>query len=273
MKKVQNKISYLFASLITLTLLVSCQEVVTYDLDESNKILVIDGMVTDQPGPYTVKLSLTGPYLKNAPTNRATGATVIIRDNAGNTDTLAEQLPGEYKTTASFSKGEIGRTYQLYVNYENKVYTASGEILPISNVDSLTYKYHEESILYPENGYYVTMYAQEPAGKGNNYRFKFIVNGFFSNRADRFIVVNDDFVDGNYISFTTPFPVALGDSVVLESQSFTKAAYDYYFALLFQMNPNGFFDAPPANLPTNITGGALGYFNTVAIKYNGIKIK
>ncbi|HLP33104.1 MAG TPA: DUF4249 domain-containing protein [Bacteroidia bacterium] len=251
----------------------SCEEVIDYDLDTAESKLVIDGLISDQPGPYYVKLSLTAPYLKNEPTARVSGALVIVKDDLNNVDTLKEELPGNYKTSASFPQGQVGRTYSLLVSYKGKNYTASGKILPVANIDSLSYIYRKEGVSYPEDGYYVTMYAQEPAGQGNSYRFKFLQNGYFSNRSDRFVIANDEFVDGNYITFTTPFPVNMNDTIVLEGQSLTPEAYLYYMALVTQMNPNGFFDSPPANLPTNISGGALGYFNTVAIKYRGIRIK
>ena len=268
-----RKVHAIVSLLLFVVLFSSCQEVIDYDLDNVESKLVIDGLITDQPGPYYVKLSLTGPYLKNEPTARVSGALVVVKDDINRVDTLTEELPGNYKTSPAFPQGEVGRTYTLYVSYQGKSYTASGSILPLVEIDSLSYVFRKQGVSYPEDGYYVTMYAQEPVGLGNSYRFKFLQNGYFSNRADRFIIANDEFVDGNYITFTTPFPVNLNDTILLEGQSLTPEAYNYYLALLVQMNPNGFFDTPPANLPTNIQGGALGYFNTVSVKYKGIRIK
>lgn len=270
-----NMFKYILAFSSLALLFSSCEEVIDYELKNTERKLVIDALISDDPGPYTVKITWSAPYTKNQPTPRVSGAIVVLKDDQNHTDTLQEQAPGQYMTDASFPQGQVGHTYQLYVKHEGKEYTAISKIAPMAPIDSISYAFHEgtETGYYEETGYYVTMHTQEPPGLGNNYRFKFIVNGFSSNRSDRVLVVNDEYVDGNYITFTTPFAMQYNDTVVLEGQSLSKAAYDYYTALTVQLNPNGFFDAPPANLPTNISGGALGFFNTVSIQRIGVRIK
>ena len=63
----------------------SCISPFDVDVDEGAKILVVNGMITDEPGPYTVKLNKTTSYgghfsdvHKDIP-----GATVSITDDLG----------------------------------------------------------------------------------------------------------------------------------------------------------------------------------------------
>src|SRR6188472_4089784 len=70
--------------------------------------IVVDGAITDQPGPYTVKLfstqSLEGDLDKQ---NYIHGATITIHDDHGSTTTLTENEKGVYTTAESF-QGRIG---------------------------------------------------------------------------------------------------------------------------------------------------------------------
>ena len=52
----------LFLVIVTAVFLTGCQKVVSIDLNNANPRLVVEGIVTDQPGPYSVKLSMSGDY-------------------------------------------------------------------------------------------------------------------------------------------------------------------------------------------------------------------
>jgi hypothetical protein len=92
----------------------TCSEPYTPELGKYEDILVIDGVITNEPGPYTVRLSRSFPYSESEglPEQQAT---VLIRDDRGNVGTLIETSPGVYSTISPDFRGIIGRHYQLYV--------------------------------------------------------------------------------------------------------------------------------------------------------------
>src|ERR1039458_9531614 len=95
--------------------LTGCQKVVSIDLNNANPRLVIEGIVTDQPGPYSVKLSVSGDYF--APSlyfPPVSNALIVMTDNFGQTDTLKENTSGTYLSSTLL--GVPGSTYTLYVS-------------------------------------------------------------------------------------------------------------------------------------------------------------
>lgn len=96
-------------------LLNSCVEKYWPDLgDKYEKILVVDGMISNQPGPYTIRLSYSSQvrYIESLPVKRCA---VIISDNFGNTELLNEFEPGKYITTNPEFQGVVGRQYKLKI--------------------------------------------------------------------------------------------------------------------------------------------------------------
>src|SRR5258708_7746238 len=93
-----------------LFILISC--ITQFDFSSSKFLesLVVEGMITDQPGPYLVKLSKTVPVTDQlSPINWIKGAKVVIQSDVNKTETLIEQTPGNYYTTSI--QGIVGRTY------------------------------------------------------------------------------------------------------------------------------------------------------------------
>ena len=75
----------------------SCQKVISVDLNNANPHIVIEGVVTDKPGPYTVSLSMTGNYFTpSLYFPPVTGAKIVIQDDKGQRDSLKETAPGTY---------------------------------------------------------------------------------------------------------------------------------------------------------------------------------
>ena len=62
--------------------LLSCQQVVSVDLNEASPHIVIEGVVTDSLGPYSVVLSMSGNYFASSSYfPPVSGAFIIMTDN------------------------------------------------------------------------------------------------------------------------------------------------------------------------------------------------
>lgn len=246
-------------------LFTACQEVVEVDLKETSAKLVIDGLVTDQPGPYYVKLSTTGNFYSTEPAPTIADAVVTIADDAGNSETLTQEFePGSYQT--NLLQGVVGRTYYLTVQHNGQTYQSEAYLPPVTDIDSLKPKFVKESVTKDE-GYYLYFYAKEPRGEANYYRFLIYENDSLYNSKEDILIANDEFVKGYINGLELDYPFDLGDKVRLEMYSLTKPAYDYYNGLInVYGNDGGLFSPPPANPPTTISNGALGIFRASSFK-------
>jgi len=85
-------------------------------LPETQKF-VVDGLITNDPGPYEVKLSYSLGFdnttLKKPPL--ATGASVWIYDNFNTVEKLTEISPGSYQTSKTGIRGIVGREYYIRI--------------------------------------------------------------------------------------------------------------------------------------------------------------
>jgi hypothetical protein len=125
-----------------------CQEVYFPDLEKVEPILVVEGLVSNQPGPYRVKLSLAGRFQEPPVFNGVSGATVSIRVSDGNIVSLHEFSPGNYYTPIDFA-GEVGKHYTLHISTPdgNQYKSTAQEILPPMSIDSI-YGVKSEKVFY-----------------------------------------------------------------------------------------------------------------------------
>lgn len=129
--------------------LAGCMEEYWPELGERyDKVLVVDGSITNLPGPYMVRLSLsTG--LENPTFETLTGYTVIISDDAGNSEELHSAIPGIYQTSPGGIQGVPGRSYTITITSPNgKIYSSSPEKLeePVE-VDTIRAEYETQENL------------------------------------------------------------------------------------------------------------------------------
>ncbi len=86
---------------------------------EDKHLLVVEGLITDQPEPYTIKLSWSLPLGSDVGVSPVSGCVVTISDNLSNTYNLRETDPGKYVSDPSEFQGSIGRFYTLHINANN----------------------------------------------------------------------------------------------------------------------------------------------------------
>ena len=238
-------------------LISSCTKEVNIDLNSSNPLLVIEGNITDQAGPYTVKLSKTINFSESNSFPSVRGALVIISDNLGVVDTLRETIQGIYQTHTIV--GIQGHSYTLTVFAEGKQYNAISTLPSKVNLDSIQF---ESDPGFNENTFEFVPVYYDPISIGNNYRFILTVNG----KTDASFLVNND-VNSNGIvnqrSFASDdLKILEGDTVQITMLCIDADTYTYYKTLDELLGSNPIFAATPSNPPNNITGNkALGYFS------------
>ncbi len=83
-------------------------------LTETQDLLVVNGMITDQPGEYVVEISRSAPF-DNPTFIPVEGCLVQVADDNGSAIIYSEYSPGVYKANLDDSFLGINKAYQLYV--------------------------------------------------------------------------------------------------------------------------------------------------------------
>ena len=250
----------------------SCTEVIPLELnDGDNQKLVVDAWITNEPGNQKVILTKTTSYFHNQPAPRATGGVVTL--SAGNeVFSLVEKEKGDYRLPDDFV-GREGTTYTLKIILDGITYESSATLNPVTPIDSLGYTLEFNEA----DNYVVLLYAQEPEGVGDYYLFRTFKNGsLIADTLRNADFASDEFVDGNYIGGVEIGyeDLKIGDMAYIEVLSISEEANDFFLAIMLETDwRGGPFDTPPANIPTNISNGALGFFNASAIVRDSILIE
>lgn len=267
--------NFKYTLLILVVLFSSCTEVIDIELnDEENQRLVVEGWVTNFPGKQEVKLTLTTSYFYNQPAPKATGAIVQVSDGEI-TWAFNEVSPGVYRPEPDFL-GEFEKTYVLDIDYAGESYSASSYLRPVSVIDSMAFKFIDplEEFGVDETPWWdIQIWTQELPGVGDHYMWKTFVNGTaLRDSLAEISFVDDGIYDGNYINgvgvdyVDQGTEANSGDTIHLEQWNIGVEAYDVFIGILNETAWNGgLFDAPPANVETNISNGALGYFGAAGI--------
>ncbi len=260
--------------------LTSCTERIDIELDSSYTRLVVYGEITDVANRNFVKLSKTSDFFSNEPSPPVSGASIEISDGQ-RIILLSENKdnPGVYEAPIGF-RGIPGRTYTANIsevdideNGENEFYTARSTLLPINEMDSVTLKYTKNSFF---SGWEVQVWAWDPEDVKNFYSFKAYKNGkLLTDSLDDYIVIDDVLFNGNFtFGITALFlndaeldeKAVPGDTIYLEMNGVTEEFYQFIIDAQSETGPSTpLFSGPPANISTNISNNALGFFTAYSV--------
>jgi hypothetical protein len=255
---------------IIILFLIGCDKEIQLPLDPNASLLVIDANITDEPGPYFVKLSKSIDISNTGGVPIVNNAIVIISDNRGQRDTLMQNNKGVYQTKKI--KGLYGSTYFLEVSVEGKKYTASSTMPNKVSLDSLRIN---TFLVNGEIRYSIIPVYTDPILLGNSYRFIQKINDSLD---QTFHVFNDNLNNGKVNqrplrASSDSLQVKLKDVVSVEMQCITRPTYLYYYTLNQQTGAGPGGGTTPSNPPSNIVGGALGIFSAHTVERQSIVIK
>ena len=283
----------------------ACVKQVDVATRNEKPILVVEGSVTTDSVPYTVKLTYSGPvaYSDAIPDEYLEkNATVTIADDLGNTTPLAYTTQGIYETTDPAYIGKVGRSYSVAITLKDgKKYISTPEkikpAVPISTVNAtFVYKF---DMFYPT---YMRVFieAKDPAAEENYYRWTFyswIMRqtpgescGFGCIRFEycylKYIdkevrILSDVDINGNDIKNQTVgrcYIYTYGDPYIDIAQiSISREAYQFWKAYQDQQTrTGGILDPLPAAIRGNVynvadpSDFALGYFSAASVAHKKV---
>jgi hypothetical protein len=265
--------------------------------------LVVEGLITNEVPPYTVKLSYTSPYnsliygQNEVPLN---GAVVSIAELGGRTVILDQDplTPLYFWMRDSTFQGKPGKSYQLRVQLaDGKTYLSEPDLLnKVPEIDRIyaEFRSRAEGDFYNPDHYDILLDTKDPATVGNYYRWsgygyipristgepvgmgvccKWCWIPTYGTVTD---VLSDVLVNGNIISrrpvFTSPIYYVGRHYIEISQYSLTKSAYQFWVKFEEQRKRSGsLFDPLPASIEGNVHQEddaqilALGYFGASAV--------
>ncbi len=266
---------------LSILLVSSCTERIEIELDTTYSRLVIEGRITTDTTAHLVMLSHSTDYYNPQTPVGVSNATVTINDGV-ETVILAESEinPGYYETGPGYF-GIVGRTYTLNIELEeaineNITYTASSELKHVGSIDSITLGYRDRF-----EAHEVKIWAFEPPTE-DFYSFEIIKNGILiTDTIDEVGITDDRFFNGNYTNGAPVYflrdddpeqEVLVGDTITLKMSGITKEYFNFIQDLqleTFEFS-NPLFSGPPANISTNLSGGAVGFFAAFSSSYSSV---
>src|SRR5882757_5405663 len=259
----------LLATATAAILFYSCQKTVTLDLNTAPAQIVIQGEITNTPGPYTITINQSTAFYADNTFPPISGAAVKISDGQGLTDSLTETSPGGYSTHPL--QGIPGTTYTLSVSAQNQQYTACSTMPAVVPFDSVTF---DHSADFGSKQIEAIVNFQDPPGVKNYYQFMEYINGQQFNK--NIFVLDDRLSDGRYISRTLRTDstyLTKGDQLEVKMYCIDENIYNYWYQLDQSSGSGGFnTTASPANPASNISNGAYGYFSAHTVQSKKVTV-
>ena len=245
---------------IVIALTASCRKVISLDLHNAAKRLVVEGDLTNQAGGCQVLLSQTADFDADNNFPPVSGASVAISDNTGNMTLLTESTPGTYVAPSLIA--QTGVTYHLLI-VSNGDTVSSASTLPVQvNFDNL---YVADEQIFGNTNKLANVIYTDPTDIGHYYQFVQWVNGV---KVKQIYTADNQLTAGRTQDvqlFLGPDTkdkdkIKTGDTVTVEMQCLDEAAHAYWFSAE-QSATGDNQNAVPSNPVSNLVGNALGYFS------------
>ena len=160
---------------IALIFIGSCIDRLNYTAPSiyTKNVIVVDGVITDEPGPYRIRLTnpikVDGAIAYSSFTEQAVSVRrVTLSDDLGNSEELEEINKGIYQTKPDGIRGAVGRSYSIRIEtFDGKIYESTPDKMePVGAVDSIYYEFE-------------AFQSEDPL---SNYGYRVYIEGFYPDR-------------------------------------------------------------------------------------------
>lgn len=277
----------------------SCEKSINIQPVSQKPLLVVDGTIENGKRPIVVLSTSLNYFSKIDPkiliASIVTGATVTLSDGETTTNLVEYLQPigGGYNVvyyssdttnTSTSMTGEIGKTYNLKIDYNNQQYSSVTTIpLVAKTVDSLWWKPAPHNT--DTTKVVVMGTLTDPKGYGNYIRYFTKVNSqpFLPGAIS---VYDDQLTDGTTYDYQMDQGIdrnnppkqdnygffERGDTVTAKLANIDKATFDFWRTLEFSYQSVGNPFSNPVKVLGNVSNGALGAFCGYGVQYKTLII-
>jgi hypothetical protein len=293
--------------------LYTCVDPYSPDIQTGPIKLIVDGLLTDGPGPYTVTLALSEPYNNERGTLPVNSAQVYVEDHTGQRFDYTPRGSGIYQSDSAGFRGQAGFTYTLFVRAsDGSLYRSRPELLRAAPaIDTAYTEYYSStnSAGIRVAGFEVYIETADPDTSGNFYSWNWThydtidyclqrLDGetrvmylspccdpcWTVKRCNGCInVLSDVFVNGNTLKrqiATIPYNSKSDYFMVIDQLALSREAYQFWQLVNGQINNSGgIFDQPPATVPGNMylpekpEEQVLGFFAAAGLARKSVFLK
>jgi hypothetical protein len=286
---------------------ISC--IVNYvpNINDFEEALVVEGLITDQPGIYTIKILTSQSLWKRQYAKPLKGCVVSVSDDQGHIYTFKESIySGIYNSDPANFRGVAGRVYTLHLKTTTESVNFNYESLPMKMipVPSIDTVYYEKKVFgqsnMPVEGCNVYLNTHDPTNRCRFYRWEYSETWEFhlsynfpnkvcwlSNNSKEILIKNASLhseagvTKQPVISIANPqdrFSVKY--SILVNQFSLNEDEYFYWERLKNTTDQTGgLYDIIPSDIPNNIYcieepyKKVLGYFGVSAVSSKRLFIK
>ena len=244
-----------------------CEEQINWDLQSRDvKLLVVDGMITNERKAHKVRLTLPVQHL-NEPPLPVSGALVAISDG----DTvypLREYPPGSgIYYTDSTVQGVIDKVYYLYIKIDQHEFHSDGiRMVPVGPMQDFDARQVQKN---PDLYEMVYHESQDPSMMQVYMDWSRLVLPEEKEKArvwERYYTLKSIDVNELFEPAGEKVRFPAGTIVYRRKLSLTPAHQSFLRSLMMETEwKGGVFDVMPANVKTNMHGGALGFFAACSV--------
>jgi hypothetical protein len=245
--------------------------------------VIVDADLTDGGYRQWIRLTFSTSYYNQLTNTGIAGASVRVENTQDPSEVYqffhaaTDSLKGYYYHDRVTNNLQ-GKTMKLNIEFNNRTYTALSQWKPLPDIDSISLKINPFSQLgfFNDTIYDVLVHFRELPQPDDFYLFNLYVNDTLrTSRPSEKGLLSDEnlneYVSVPILSFNGK-NVKEGDHLMVEMRSISKENYEFYNIFFFQtdLSGNPFAGAPPANIPTNLSAGARGFFQVSAVKKESI---
>jgi len=163
-----------------LVLVTACVDKIDFDIPNTDPLIVVEGMITSDPGPYTVRVSRSIGFDSDSSFRDPIEAMKIkLFDDQGNQEDFTETKPGVYSTGGAIA-GAVGHSYHIRLETsDGKIFESQPDTLhAVGEVTNVKHAYQHE-VLHKnygdiDNNFFNISIDADAGTESNNYvRWKF----------------------------------------------------------------------------------------------------
>ena len=244
--------------------------------DPGRQYLVVEANIDDLDPVQWIRLTRSSSYYDVTTGLPVSNAIVTVSGGEGDyvfRESPVDSLKGYYYNEEISGDLIAGKNYILRIEHGGNIFTSRSEMRFVPELDSVSIKlnFFSEFGFTDETLYDILIHFSDLPGSGDHYLVNLYINDdLFTVRPSEKTVLSDkDF--GEYVSRTVNTlnsgNFGTEDLLTLELRSISKEMYEFYIIFFFQTNLSGnpFAGAPPANIPTNLSTGARGFFQVSSV--------